>query len=391
MINHKMGGKNYIMEKEKKLQVFISSTYKDLINERQAAVEAVLNAGHIPAGMELFKAGDQTQKELIREWIEESDVYLLILGARYGTVDPESNISYTEWEYNLARKLRIPSFSLILTEDYINQKVRNEDLKAENIEMNNREFKKFKANVESHMVEYIDHKQAIKGAVLGSLNNISKRTSGLKGWIRYDDKLDQEKFYELVKENQELKKKLQHSKVAFQDQTKNLIQGDDSIEIKINFKIFNKINKINKKGNEYTRFEYSKDDFLMVKISINELTSILLPKLIQYGNQGLIQGNVRDLLYNFIISKAGIKFAATRNYIEKKEYFNDNKSYRANFKIPELNKIITQLKLLNLVTFKQIINEDSYNNPVKVYVCITETGIEEFQRLFAYKRDNLLD
>ena len=45
----------------KKLQVFISSTYIDLKNERQAAVEAVLDAGHIPAGMELFKAGNETQ------------------------------------------------------------------------------------------------------------------------------------------------------------------------------------------------------------------------------------------------------------------------------------------------------------------------------------------
>lgn len=41
----------------KKLQVFVSSTYTDLIEERQAAVEAILDAGHIPAGMELFKAG----------------------------------------------------------------------------------------------------------------------------------------------------------------------------------------------------------------------------------------------------------------------------------------------------------------------------------------------
>lgn len=122
--------------------MFISSTYKDLINERQAAVEAVLNAGHIPAGMELFKAGDQTQKEIIKEWIEESDVYLLILGARYGSVDSESNISYTEWEYNLARKLGIPSFSLVLTDDYIDQKVKDEDLKAGDVEINIREFKK---------------------------------------------------------------------------------------------------------------------------------------------------------------------------------------------------------------------------------------------------------
>lgn len=45
----------------KKLQVFVSSTFIDLKSERQAAVEAILKAGHIPAGMELFTAGDECQ------------------------------------------------------------------------------------------------------------------------------------------------------------------------------------------------------------------------------------------------------------------------------------------------------------------------------------------
>lgn len=49
----------------KKLQVFISSTYIDLKDERQAAVESILDAGHIPAGMELFKAGDESQLKTI--------------------------------------------------------------------------------------------------------------------------------------------------------------------------------------------------------------------------------------------------------------------------------------------------------------------------------------
>ena len=43
----------------KRLQVFVSSTYTDLKEERQAAVEAILTAGQIPAGMELFTAGDE--------------------------------------------------------------------------------------------------------------------------------------------------------------------------------------------------------------------------------------------------------------------------------------------------------------------------------------------
>jgi hypothetical protein len=44
------------MPQKKKLQVFISSIYTDLLEERQAAVQAVLTAGHIPAGMELSDA-----------------------------------------------------------------------------------------------------------------------------------------------------------------------------------------------------------------------------------------------------------------------------------------------------------------------------------------------
>jgi hypothetical protein len=45
---------------KRRLQVFISSTFLDLKEERQAAVEAVLRAGHIPAGMELFSAGNES-------------------------------------------------------------------------------------------------------------------------------------------------------------------------------------------------------------------------------------------------------------------------------------------------------------------------------------------
>ena len=62
------------MTRKRKLQVFISSTFADLREERQAAVEAILTAGHIPAGMELFTAGDESQMNVIKRWIDESDV-----------------------------------------------------------------------------------------------------------------------------------------------------------------------------------------------------------------------------------------------------------------------------------------------------------------------------
>ena len=88
--------------KDKKLQVFVSSTYTDLKEERQAAVEAILSAGHIPAGMELFTAGDESQMTVIKRWIDESDVYLLLLGGRYGSVEKVSGKSYTHLEYEYA-------------------------------------------------------------------------------------------------------------------------------------------------------------------------------------------------------------------------------------------------------------------------------------------------
>lgn len=89
----------YIMNK--KLQVFVSSTYTDLIEERQAAVQAILDAGHIPAGMDLFKAG-KPQMKTIQKCIDESDVYMLIVGGRYGSIDEECVKSYTQLEYEYA-------------------------------------------------------------------------------------------------------------------------------------------------------------------------------------------------------------------------------------------------------------------------------------------------
>jgi hypothetical protein len=90
------------MTQKEKLQVFISSSFTDLKQERRAAVEAILTAGHIPAGMELFTAGDESQMNVINRWIDESDIYLLILGGRYGSVEPLTKKSYSHLEYEYA-------------------------------------------------------------------------------------------------------------------------------------------------------------------------------------------------------------------------------------------------------------------------------------------------
>ena len=93
---------------DKKYQIFVSSTYKDLKNERKAVIEQILNMGHLPVGMELFVASDDEQFEYIKRIINNCDYYVLILGGCYGSVSKNTGISYTEMEYNYAIEKNIP-------------------------------------------------------------------------------------------------------------------------------------------------------------------------------------------------------------------------------------------------------------------------------------------
>ncbi len=88
-------------------QVFVSSTFLDLREARQQVLEALLDHGCIPAGMELFMASSMEQLNYIKAEIDESDYYVLILGWRYGSVHSDG-ISYTEREFDYAVSRDIP-------------------------------------------------------------------------------------------------------------------------------------------------------------------------------------------------------------------------------------------------------------------------------------------
>ncbi|EKN6163822.1 TPA: DUF4062 domain-containing protein [Yersinia enterocolitica] len=165
----------------KRLQVFVSSTFNDLKDERQAAVSAILKTGHIPAGMELFTAGDRSQWETIKNWIDESDVYMLILGGRYGSIESESGISYTELEYNYALETNKPLFSVVINDHALESKVK--DFGSDVLEKNNpKEWKLFREKVLSNMSSFYDDTKDIKLCVLESLPEIA-RSRDLSGWI----------------------------------------------------------------------------------------------------------------------------------------------------------------------------------------------------------------
>lgn len=73
---------------DKKYQVFISSTYTDLIEARAKVRAAILSMYYFPVGMELFGAANEEQWQIISETIDSSDYYVLIIGQRYGFVIP---------------------------------------------------------------------------------------------------------------------------------------------------------------------------------------------------------------------------------------------------------------------------------------------------------------
>ncbi len=97
---------------DKRYQIFVSSTYADLRDERQKVIQALMEMDCIPAGMELFPAADEEQWEFIKRVIDDCDFYLLIIGGRYGSLTPEG-ISYTEQEYDYAISIGLKVLAFI--------------------------------------------------------------------------------------------------------------------------------------------------------------------------------------------------------------------------------------------------------------------------------------
>lgn len=165
----------------RKLQVFVSSTFSDMIEERQAAVETILRAGHIPAGMELFTAGDQSQMAVIKRWIDESDVYMLVLGARYGSIEPLSGISYTELEYDYAVEQRKPLFAIVIDENAIDEKGRR--LGTGVLELTHGSaLAQFRQKVLMRMSAFYAEPKDVRLAIFHALPEFAA-DEDLKGWV----------------------------------------------------------------------------------------------------------------------------------------------------------------------------------------------------------------
>jgi hypothetical protein len=101
---------------KKKYHIFVSSTYEDLREERNAVNKAICDLGHIPVGMEDFGSRSQSSWKVIEEAINESDYYVVLIGLRYGSRPRKNGLSFTEQEFDYASKF-LPILSFIRKAD----------------------------------------------------------------------------------------------------------------------------------------------------------------------------------------------------------------------------------------------------------------------------------
>ena len=99
------------------MKVFISSTFKDLIEYRAAAIRAVEGTSYQASKMEVFGARPEEPLKACLEEVEQSDLFIGIYALRYGSTPDDSGISITEREYLHAKALGRPILCFILDEE----------------------------------------------------------------------------------------------------------------------------------------------------------------------------------------------------------------------------------------------------------------------------------
>lgn len=170
---------------DKRYQVFVSSTYNDLVEERKEATQAILKCNCFPAGMELFPASNKKQWSVIKQVIDDSDFYLLILAGRYGTLgvdDTGKKIGYTEMEFDYALSKEKPIIVMLhRCPETLPSKLT--DKTASNI----KRLEKFRNKAMSgRLVAFWENKDQLNGEILSSLHKMMASTPEAVGWIRAD-------------------------------------------------------------------------------------------------------------------------------------------------------------------------------------------------------------
>lgn len=304
---------------EKRYQVFLSSTFRDLKDERQAVLDAILKLRHIPAGMEIFPAADSTPWEMIRSIINDSDYYVLIIGGRYGSSEADG-ISYTEREYALAVELQKPVLAFLHAAPETLPYDKNEKEKK-----TRRKLANFRKAVQKHHCKYWQDISTLQTQVIISLT-WAIQTHPTTGWVRASGFNDtellrrladlQQRFDQLKQETLSLRERL-----GTPIDASIYAQGEEQVTISFHFNA------------EVPREEDSKTD--KVLISWNEIFFGIGMDLVVAAREYDLGKSLSPVIFGAFYDSA--------EFAERKRTFNDGKYYREKC-IPTVQCIQTIIK-----------------------------------------------
>lgn len=186
-----------------KYQIFVSSTFEDLKEERELVIKAILEMGHIPVGMEMFSAGDEEQWKLIQRQIDDCDYYIVIAAHRYGSLD--GKIGYTEKEYDYAYSKGIPTLGFVISENAEWPVSKSDTDTEKKLKLDN-----FKSKIKKKLISYWINKEDLYGKVSISLMKQFTTNPGI-GWIKANELVGPEVLTELSrlsKENSSLRNEI---------------------------------------------------------------------------------------------------------------------------------------------------------------------------------------
>lgn len=264
---------------DKRYQVFVSSTFADLQEERQQVMQALMEMDCIPAGMEVFPAADEDQWQFIKRVIDDCDYYLLIIGGRYGSIDADG-VSYTEKEYDYAVASGLKVVAL-LHEDPSQIQAGKTD---QNSEMAER-LAAFREKVaEGRLVKFWRSADQLPGLVALSLSKTIK-TYPAVGWVRADTVASQDlllQLNELQKENSDLKKVIAGLRESQPMEIPDLAGLDDKFEIKGTYK----------RQNMGQTYSWS------VELSWSEIFALISPYLMEHPSDSSVSLRLKSSAFD---------------------------------------------------------------------------------------------
>jgi hypothetical protein len=255
----------------KRFQVFVSSTFEDLKEERSEVMQALLELDCMPAGMELFPSASEEQWNWIKKVIEESDYYLVILANRYGSISKATGQSYTEMEYRYAIEIGKPVIAFLHSDPE-----RIESKKSEQSVAGKKKLDLFRLLCKSRLVKFWSSPSDLGAKVSRSVTQLFKHEPAI-GWVRADE-IPEDRSSEILSLRTEVAnlKEILRRNSRNQSVPADLARGQDVFRLEYSYET--KKSKTGKAGHQYWVNDAEHDG--SVSVTWDGLFAFIAPELI---------------------------------------------------------------------------------------------------------------